>query len=304
MKSALVLIFALIFEINCTADEINGAYQYTTPRPFDFITTAPENYGDFLEESFQRESLRGWGLIAFSTGALYLYDQKIFSETQRFGKRLGFGNTDKSRESLFIGHDGLLYAPTDLPSSILFLGDGWTSIGLSAGLLTSGLINNSPKEKVVASEILQGLLFSGVTTQVLKRISGREIPNARTKDRGRFKPLAGPSEFHDNKAHFDSFPSAHMTTAMTTFTIISENYEDIAWINPVGYTLLSLLGFQLINSGSHWASDFPLALGVGYASGKTIAKDGRRSATAKSESSLLPLWSPEGIFGAQFQVNF
>ncbi len=290
-----------------SSEQISGSYRYNSPRPFDFITTAPKNYGDFVENSFEKNSLKGLGMIAGATGVLYLFDQQILDETQRFGRKLGLENKDHSKPTLTIGGDDFMYAPTDIGSSILFLGDGWTTIGLSAGFLTSGLINHSAKSKMVSSELMQGLLFSGFSSQALKRISGREIPNARSKDRGRFSPFASPKDFNDNKARYDAFPSAHIMTAMTTLTILAENYEEVTWIRPVGYSLVALLSFQLMNTGAHWASDFPLAIGIGHMAGKTIAQNGRTPApnASGSEVSFAPIFSPfGGLNGAQFVMTF
>jgi len=301
------LLLLLFSQVLFSSEEIKGAYKYQSPRPFDFLTSATKHYGNFLENSFEKDSLKGLGLIAGATGVLYLFDQHLFSETQRFGRKLGLDNKDHSRPTLTLGSDDFMYAPTDLGSSILFLGDGWTTIGLSAGFLTSGFIYDSAKSKLVSSELMQGLLFSGFSSQVLKRVSGREIPNARTKERGRFTPLAAPKKFNDNKARYDSFPSAHVTTAMTTLTILAENYEELTWIRPVGYSLMVLLSFQLVNTGSHWVSDFPLAVGIGHMAGVTIAKNDRTPAPTNSSSltGLAPLFSPFGTLnGAQFVMTF
>jgi len=306
MKSA--YLFLLLFSnLAFSSEQISGAYKYKSPHAFDFITTAPKNYGDFVENSFEKNSLKGLAVIAGATGALYIFDQQILEETQRFGRKIGLDNKDHSKPTFTIGDDHFMYAPTDVGSSILFLGDGWTTIGLSAGFLTSGLLNHNAKSKLVASELMQGLLFSGFSSQVLKRISGREIPNARTKDRGRFSPFASPKEFNDNKARYDSFPSAHLMTAMTSLTILAENYEEMSWIRPVGYSLVALLSFQLMNTGAHWASDLPLAIGIGHMAGKTIAQNGRTPAptTDASQVTFAPLFSPYGsLNGAQFVMTF
>jgi hypothetical protein len=304
VKIICTFIFLLLNSYVFASEQTAGAYQYTTPKPFEFLTTAPKNYGDVFENSFNKNNLKGLALIAGSTGALYFFDQKIFNEAQRFGRRIGLDNNNHTKEAIFLGDEGLMYVPRDLSSSIIFLGDGWTTLGLSAGFLTAGLINDKPKEKMVASEIAQGLLFSGVSSQTLKLLSGREVPNARTRDRGSFHPFTNPADFHDNKAHYDSFPSAHMTTFMTTFTIIAENYEDVTWIRPVGYSLMTLLAFQLVNTGSHWASDFPLAIGIGHITGKTIVQNGRKPAPTSSQIQVTPLVMRNALSGAQFMMTF
>lgn len=93
-----------------------------------------------------------------------------------------------------------------------------------------------------------------------------------------------------------------MATAMTTFTIISKNYPDYQFINPLGYSLLGLLGYQLINSGSHWASDFPLSIGLGYMIGKTIVDKTRPGKQKENQISVTPFLKAEGQMGATIDI--
>ena len=79
-------------------------------------------------------------------------------------------------------------------------------------------------------------------------------------------------------------PSGHMATGMMTITVISANYPDNKYIRPVGYALLAGLGFQMVNNGVHWASDYPLGLAVGYGIGKAIAAGGKTAARRASGS--------------------
>jgi hypothetical protein len=69
---------------------------------------------------------------------------------------------------------------------------------------------------------------------------------------------------------YDAFPSGHLAIGMTTVTIIALNYPEKKYIKPVGYALLGLCGFQMINNGVHWAGDYPLAILMGYGFGKLI----------------------------------
>ena len=60
------------------------------------------------------------------------------------------------------------------------------------------------------------------------------------------------------------------------------------YIQPVGYTLMSLLGFQMLNNGVHWASDYPLALALGYGFGKIAVNGGRRSKLSEDSVRIGP----------------
>jgi len=77
-------------------------------------------------------------------------------------------------------------------------------------------------------------------------------------------------------SYASAFPSGHLATAMMTVTVLSENYPEYTLIRPIGYGLMTLLGFQMVNNGVHWASDYPLALAIGYGLGKVAVSHGRR----------------------------
>ncbi len=61
------------------------------------------------------------------------------------------------------------------------------------------------------------------------------------------------------------------TAAIVTITVIAINYPEIKWIKPVGYTLMGIMAFEMMSSKVHWASDYPLALLLGYVVGKNAA---------------------------------
>ena len=63
---------------------------------------------------------------------------------------------------------------------------------------------------------------------------------------------------------------------MSSITIFAENYPEKRWIKPVGYSLTGLVAFSMMNNKVHWASDYPLALGMGYLCAKQVVKRNRR----------------------------
>jgi len=67
------------------------------------------------------------------------------------------------------------------------------------------------------------------------------------------------------------FPSGHLTTLMATITVLATNYPELKWIKPVGYSLMGILSFQMISTRVHWVSDYPIAILIGYAIGKSAA---------------------------------
>jgi len=51
--------------------------------------------------------------------------------------------------------------------------------------------------------------------------------------------------------------------------------QEYKFIKPLGYSLMTILAFQMLNNGVHWASDYPLALAMGYSLGMLATSQGR-----------------------------
>jgi hypothetical protein len=62
---------------------------------------------------------------------------------------------------------------------------------------------------------------------------------------------------------------------MATVTIIADNYPEKRYIRPLGYSLMALLGYSMINNGVHWLSDYPLGIALGYGFAKVITNRNR-----------------------------
>ena len=75
--------------------------------------------------------------------------------------------------------------------------------------------------------------------------------------------------------NYDAFPTGHLATAMATVTVIADNYPEYHFIRPVGYGLMGLLGYSMLNNGVHWACDYPVGIALGYAFAKIAVRNGR-----------------------------
>ncbi len=107
-------------------------------------------------------------------------------------------------------------------------------------------------------------------TQGFKRVFGRESPHAKTKSRGAWHGFPGWNEYMENTSHYDAMPSGHVATLTSTVTVLAKNYPEVKWIQPVGYSLIGIMGIEMMNSGVHWASDYPLGFLIGYAVGSVV----------------------------------
>ncbi|HEY1201925.1 MAG TPA: phosphatase PAP2 family protein, partial [Niastella sp.] len=160
------------------------------------------------------------------------------------------------------------------------LGEGGTSMLVSGGLFIYGKINKDKRALQTASDIAETFITMGITTQVLKRISGRQSPFMRTQAGGAWHPFPSFKEYQQNTSNYDAFPSGHLATMMATVTVLTTNYPEKKWIAILGYSLIGLSGWAMINTEVHWIADYPLALALGYISGKITCLRHKKTAHA------------------------
>ena len=254
-------------------DEGTFSY-YEKPRPFGFIMNAPQGMKTWLEESFQRKNLKTIAGITVATFAMVAVDQPLLDGAKDVGRKLGISGDNNMRPLLRVG----IYpvqGPADLGSALYFLGDGITHISIAFSMLGYGLINDDPRALQTFSGLGEGLITVCVATQTLKHLTGRQSPYHSNEPGGRWRPFPNQIKYHQDIPSYDAFPSGHLATAMMTVTVLAENYPEYTLIRPIGYGLMTVLGFQMMNNGVHWVSDYPLAIAIGYGLGKVAVSHGR-----------------------------
>jgi len=250
------------------------SYYFAKPGPLEHFSNFPGNMYSYSKQTFTLENANnivGMGLI---TALLVLADQDIVDEAKRFGRRIGVKGDNKIKSvAKVFGFS--IQMPTDFSSSLYFIGDGWTHTSITTSFLGFGLITGDSRALRTASQLAQGLLTVTFTTQLLKHITGRESPYRATQPGGKWRWFPNQVEYHKRVPAYDAYPSGHLASAMMMVTVISENYKEYSFIKPVGYTLMTILSFQMLNNGVHWASDYPLALAMGYSLGMIATSSGR-----------------------------
>lgn len=252
-------------------------YVYSKPKNFGFITQIPRTYQSAAKLTFRKESIPAISIIVGSTLVLVALDQHISNGVRSFSKTINLDPTRAYKTA--IGFKLKNYpiikvyeAPQNLNSIFYTIGEGSTSILLSGGLFVFGKIKNDYRSLQVASQIVQAQLVMGLTTQIIKRIAGRESPFRSTAPGGVWSPLTNLAVYQKNVSRYDAFPSGHMGTMMATTIVLSENYPEKKWIKPIAFGLMGIVGFAMINNEVHWAADYPLALGLGYVTGMATVK--------------------------------
>lgn len=264
-----------------TTIQVNDSTQitYESPKGYHFITNIPKDWCEFGRRTVQKKGLITVGALAATTAILMTFDRQAMDAVQQFSRWAGVSNERKFANAIKFNVGGtrvnMMDLPQNLNSTLYYIGEGWPTIAFTAGVLTKGLICKDSRAILTASQIAEGYIAMGVTVQLIKRITGRQSPFKTESGTGDWHLFPSTSHYQSDVPNHDAFPSGHLATAMASVTIYAENYPEIRWIRPVGYSVIGLIGLSMMNNGVHWISDYPLALAIGYTYGKIVTSRGK-----------------------------
>lgn len=271
------LLLTLVLCCLSAAVQAENAPEYNQPKiPLaKVITDIPKNFVGTFQFSFQEEAWPAWAALLGSTAVLYHYDPDLYSGARNTAARWGIGSDDHMKSTVNIAGIDILRTPTDTGSFLYFLGDGWVHVMTGLGFFATGYFTDSARPYNTGLEILHGLAVATIFDQGLKRAFGRSSPNRSVEPRGEWHPFPSFKSYQNNTSFYDAMPSGHIMTAALMFTVINQNYwEYWPYLVPFETLYLGGLGFEMVNNGVHWASDFPLGLAIGYAVGRVASKLG------------------------------
>ncbi len=241
---------------------------FDKPRLWNNIKAVPRDILDMAKYPFQKDHWIALSGIAVTSVILIANDQTLADIIKVKSAKIDLVPETEYKILWKPGNIRILKVPLNLNSALYQLGEGGTSLLVAGGLWAYGKIAKDYRSIHTAYDITETFISMGVTTQILKRISGRESPFMATQPGGRWQPFPPFSEYQKNTSSYDAFPSGHLATMMATVTVIASNYPEKKWIKPLGYTLIGLTGWAMVNTDVHWVGDYPLALALGYISGK------------------------------------
>ncbi len=257
----------------------NEYFLYEKPALYHFLTYAPFDIYDYTKQTFRPSNWKNLLGLTVLTVMLVAIDQDIIDVAQQQGRNIGIDGTNHVKTVISFNNEPVMQLPTDLSSGLYFISDGWTHVTITTSFFTYGMFTSDTRALQTSSQLAEGLLGVTFTTQLLKHVTGRQSPYRSTQSGGKWDLFPNQVDYHKNVPAYDAFPSGHLAAAMMAVTVISENYKEYKFIKPLGYTLMTILGFQMLNNGVHWASDYPLALAMGYSFGKLAVSRGRKVIT-------------------------
>ncbi|MGQ9799974.1 MAG: phosphatase PAP2 family protein [Ignavibacterium sp.] len=209
-------------------DDVNSIYN-TGIR----LILAPSN--------FDRKDWITLGSVAALTSAGFFFD----NENREFWQR------NKTKTLNDISEVGRIYG--EISYAAIF----------SGSLYLGGKIFKSKDVSVTGRMLIEGLLYAGLTTTIIKFTTGRSRPYM---NEGNFN-----FNFFQTTNDYLSFPSGHSTVAFTLSSILSQRINN-TYASVGLYSLALLTLWQRMYSDNHWLSDVILGASIGYFIGKAVVK--------------------------------
>lgn len=252
-------------------------FLYEQPPNSRYYSFPIPDFKGYFATTFTKQNVPYVGAMVIATAFLVDRDQAITDYAKHLGDLWGLKHTNKQKPlikwSIKLGGkpvDTPLNFPQDLESGMYFLGDGIVHSGIAVGLWGYGKAAKDDRAIQTGTQCIEAILCTGAVIQVLKHSFGRESAQAATAPGGKWRLFPSPAEYQRHVPNYDAMPSGHIATAMATVTVIADNYPEKKWIRPVGYSLMSVLMYAMLNNGVHWASDYPLGISIGYTFAKVI----------------------------------
>jgi hypothetical protein len=284
-----------LYRINDRVD-----YYFSPHKAPNVLTAIPLDVGTYFSQTFRDKNVPAICNMAIATAILVGYDQEITDASKHISRHWGLKPTNHQTaivsERVKIGSKSYplnIQVPSDLSSGLYFIGDGITHFGTAAAFGVYGLAANDYRAKQTCVQCVEAIFATGAVVQVIKHVTGREAPTAASARGGVWQPFPNQVKYGDHVAKYDAFPTRHLATAMATVTVIADNYPEHKYIKPLGYTLIGICGFSMLNNGVHWASDYPLGIAMGYSFGKIVTARSRvviKEPAAKNGKERLSLW--------------
>lgn len=224
--------------------------------------------GSFLDQWSRSHTLNALLFTGLTTACILNYDQQIDDYFL------------KDRNSI------LYKAGSGLSDAAQFYGENngrvvYTYGGLSAIMLTAGLISGNDDHYETAWMVSKALAGSFFISTALKMTIGRERPYS-GKGAHEFYAL----EFSKNKDR-RSFPSGHSATAFAMMTVIAGLYDEW-WIKYPAWLFAVAAGTQRVETHHHWTSDVLVGAALGYLTGKWVLHDHKASDQSSNAVRIQP----------------
>jgi len=182
---------------------------------------------------------------------------------------------------------------------VTMLGDWGTDIGIAGLFFFGGMLLKDRKARDTGLMAWETLLHTGLLSQVVKHLAGRQRPRVEVGIDYWYGPAAFFKRYSQGSfSRYDSFFSGHTVSAWGLATVIAENYKEHLWVPITCYGLATLVGLSRLIEDDHWFSDVFVGAVIGYAVGKMVVRNKNK------RLQISPSLSPGGAgLGLSYQID-
>lgn len=207
---------------------------------------------------WKKKQWQQFGMVTAATGALFLLDKPVKNAFDQCGSSTLDGIAEYGLEP---------WGTTEYYRSY--------SMGLTAGLLTVGLITDNDHLVKTSEMLVEGMAITLAAAYAIKLTAGRNRPEESGSSHD-WRPFSG------NK----SFVSGHASQMFVVATIMAEQFRETKWIPIVSYSIAGLGSLSRLYENEHWLSDVAVGGMLGYLIGKSVYK-----LNQSRHSKIMPLFS-------------
>jgi membrane-associated phospholipid phosphatase len=150
---------------------------------------------------------------------------------------------------------------------------------VAGAFYTAGLATNQPSLRRTGQEVIESFCLSGLGSQVVKHLLGRNRPYA---EHGPYH-FSGP-----NWKNLDqSFPSGDTVVAFSLSTVLSSEAKSLP-VSIALYSLAASTAFQRLHRDRHWFSDTVGGAVWGTAVGLAVVRAHRSLADPSADTAVVP----------------
>ena len=173
-------------------------------------------------------------------------------------------------------------------------GEGINAVIFSSSMYLGGLFWGSNSVRTTGRLLLESIVLSALTTQVIKYVTGRS------------RPFVGKGNadfnFFSLEDKYNSFPSGHTAVAFSMASVLSRQI-DTWWAYAGFYSLALSTGGARMYYDKHWLSDVFLGAAIGIISGNVICSSNSLAEYQHKNKDQTYLIYPT-YNGIGFAVNF
>ncbi len=223
-----------------------------------------------------------------------------------------FGLASRNPTRFVLGSAGILalivsdrvtYGPVSNPSflpegsmdetaqALSNIGNAQNAIPLVLGFGAIGLVTGSRREKQTSIMLAEALVTSGVWTNVLKYVSGRERPRELHEPVSDWTGPGGVFNDDGTGGGHASFPSGHATGIWAAATVLAHQYPTGGVVPVAVYGFATAVSYSRMVVGAHFLSDIVVGGLIGYGCARQVI-----GAHARDDipSRMHFLYEPEG----------